>query len=94
MPVISILENIHTLTTCFIFIHLRTGRLKNLFSAQGEGYFLHRHVRAASRIHPASYTVGARECSLGVEWPWRDAIYLLPSSVEVCEKFTYASKKD
>jgi hypothetical protein len=48
-----------------------------------EGYSLFHSVQTGSGINPASYTLGMRAVSLGVNWQGREADHLFTSNAEV-----------
>jgi hypothetical protein len=58
----------------------------------GAGNFsLHYRVHNGSGAHPASYTTGTGDPSLGVKWSGREADHSPPASAEVKNAWSYIS---
>jgi hypothetical protein len=57
----------------------------------GQDFSVHHSIQTSSGAHPASYPVGTRVLSVGVQWPGYEANHSLPSSAEVKNAWSYIS---
>jgi hypothetical protein len=61
------------------------------FPAGVGNFSLHHRVQTGSGAHPATYSLGTRDSSLGIKLPGRETDHSSPSSAKVKNAWSYTS---